>query len=240
MSRKIDIDGERQFENVKVLSGDVPAAQRKFYWATDPKVEAFTRQACEKISGREVLEIGCSSGSDAQLYSSFCERYVGVDLSDEGIRKATERNLPNAEFQVCDAHKLPFPDRSFDAVIVNGLLHHLDLELALGEISRVLRNGGVLILREPLGTNPVFGLYRLMTPAARTVDERPFTFGDLKLLGRFFRPQAVTYFGFLSVASAFARFPAVRSSFTAIDDVLARTPLKYLFWQFSGVYEKVD
>jgi SAM-dependent methyltransferase len=232
--------GRTDHQHQPVVAGDVRAAQRKFYWATDPKIEAFTRQTCAAIAGRDVLEIGCSSGIDAEVYSQHCRRYVGVDLSDAGIRKAIDRNLPDTEFHVCDAHKLPFADQFFDAVIVNSLLHHLDLEVALGEISRVLRRGGLLILREPLGTNPAFGLYRLMTPSARTVDERPFTFGDLRLLAGFFRPKAVTFFGFLSVASAFARFPAVRGALTALDDLLAGTPLKYLYWQFSGVYEKVE
>ena len=48
----------------------------------------------------------------------------------------------------------------FDFVIVNGLLHHLDLLTTLKEIHRVQM---ILIFREPLGTNPLFQIYRKFT-----------------------------------------------------------------------------
>ena len=73
-----------------------------------------------------------------------------------------------------DAHNIPIEDTSFDCVIVNSLLHHLDLKKALKEIHRVTKKDGYLIFKEPLGTNIFFQIYRKLTPNARTPDEKPF------------------------------------------------------------------
>ena len=101
-----------------------------------------------------------------------------------------------------------------------------------------LKTNGILLAREPLGTNPLFSLYRLMTPKARTPDERPFTFSDLKLLEKYFEFKSVEYFGFLSVFSAFLKLDLVRNVLTKIDYVFSLTPVKYLFWQFAGEFKK--
>ena len=153
-----------------------------------------------------MLEIGCSDGLEAYEYSPHAWMYVGVDISDEGIKAANERGLSNAEFLVCDAHSLPFSDNQFDAIIVNSLLHHLDLEVALTEIYRVLKPSGLLIMREPLNINPLWKVYRALTPGARTEDELPFVFTHLKLLSRYFDTSHLNYFGFFSLLSPFLKY----------------------------------
>ena len=148
-SRKIDIDKEREYENSLMLTdGLARKAQEKFYWATGPYIDDFNNKTSEAIKGKRVLEIGCSDGSYADLYSKTAEFVTGIDLSDEGIKIANNRNITNAEFFVVDAHKLPFNEGSYDIVIVNSLLHHLDLSKALKEINRVLSLNGSLLARE--------------------------------------------------------------------------------------------
>ncbi|MDC0401926.1 class I SAM-dependent methyltransferase [Gammaproteobacteria bacterium] len=239
MARKISLEKEREYENSLMLSdGLARRSQEKYYWATAPYIDDFNEKTSRAIVGKKVLEIGCSDGYYANLYCKTAKFVTGIDLSDEGIRLANERNLTNADFYVVDAHKLPFEDSSYDIVIVNSLLHHLDLSIALKEIDRVLTTNGILLAREPLGTNPLFSLYRLLTPKARTSDERPFTFSDLKLLEKYFELKSVEYFGFLSVFSAFLKLDIVRNVLTKIDFVLSYTPVKYLFWQFAGEFKK--
>ncbi|KAF4648791.1 Hexaprenyldihydroxybenzoate methyltransferase, mitochondrial, partial [Perkinsus olseni] len=56
------------------------------------------------------------------------------------------RHLPNLHYQVGSAYEIPFPDNSFDGVIISDVLEHLlDLRAALSEIHRVLKPGGVLV-----------------------------------------------------------------------------------------------
>jgi SAM-dependent methyltransferase len=238
MNRNIDIDAEREFENKKVVEGDVRKVQSKFYWSSRPKIDEFNAQVCRELAGKSVVEIGCSDGDAARLYAPHCKKFVGIDLSDEGIKVANARKLPNAEFVAGDAHKLDFAAESFDAVIVNGLLHHMELPKVLPEIFRVLKSKGKLYAREPLGTNPLINLYRSVTPSVRTVDERPFTMADFRLVAQYFYTSQISCFGFASIASAFVPIPALRAVLTKLDEVLALTPLKWLFWQFGGSFEK--
>lgn len=111
----------------------------------------------------------------------------------------------------------------------------MDLETSFTEIDRVLKYEGKLVLRGPLGNNPIFQVYRYITPSARTVDERPFMFQDLRLMRKYFELEVVTWFGFLNIVSAFIRVPRLRNRLSRIDKILSKTPLLYIYWQFSGL-----
>ena len=73
--RNIDLDNERDFENRKVLGEGVRDAQSKFYWATWLPNQVHNELAKEAIRDARVLEIGCSSGSDALEYCKFAADY---------------------------------------------------------------------------------------------------------------------------------------------------------------------
>lgn len=233
--RKINLDAERLFENEKALGGDARASQSKFYWATGLDIEEYSEKVFAVIQNKKVLELGCASGLDAVSFCRYASHYTGVDISDEAINKSQERGLDNAEFVCTDGHKIPFSDGTFDCVIVDALLHHMDLETTFLEISRVLKDDGKLLFKEPLGTNPIFQFYRFLTPQARTEDERPFSFDDLKLMRSYFDLEHVSWFGFTNIFSAFLRIPSLRFILSRLDAVLSKTPVKYFFWQFAGI-----
>jgi SAM-dependent methyltransferase len=79
-----------------------------------------------------------------------------------------------------DAHRLDFPDASFDLIVGYGILHHLDPRIAFQEIYRVLKPQGRVLLQEPLADNPLLKLFRKSTPHARTEDEAPFTAAQVR------------------------------------------------------------
>ena len=237
MKREINLKNEREFENSKVQNSDIRESQSKFYWATNISITKHQNATFDTILNKNVLEIGCSDGKDAVSYQTYSSFYTGLDISDQAIDKANQRKLKNAQFICSDGHKLPFSDGSFEIVIVNSLLHHLDLSIVLPEIQRVLIDDGKLIFREPLGTNPLFNFYRKLTPTARTVDERPFTFDDLKVMHKYFILNNIQYFGFITILSAFWRNDTIRMILTRIDNIIAKSPLKYFYWQISGVVE---
>jgi ubiquinone/menaquinone biosynthesis C-methylase UbiE len=81
-----------------------------------------------------------------------------------------------------DAHTLQFEENKFDMVFGFGILHHLEASTAFDEICRVLKPGGRVLLQEPLADNFLLKMFRLLTPKARTKDERPFTKEDIELL----------------------------------------------------------
>lgn len=100
-----------------------------------------------------VLELGSGLGEFTEELVKTGVDIVGLELTPELITKAKER-IKNVVFKEGDAHHLPFKDNVFDFVVGNAILHHLDLQQALREIRRVLKDGGKIIFFEPNLANP--------------------------------------------------------------------------------------
>jgi ubiquinone/menaquinone biosynthesis C-methylase UbiE len=99
-----------------------------------------------------VMDCGCGTGIYSRFFSPHS--YVGIDVSPIYIERARAK-FPQHSFHVMDATKLEFPDNSFTAVIVSGVVHHLDVSTTrdvLREISRVLQPNGTLLLWEDVPT----------------------------------------------------------------------------------------
>jgi ubiquinone/menaquinone biosynthesis C-methylase UbiE len=90
------------------------------------------------LTGKYVLEVGCGRGSFlAGLVRDRGCRCVGVDASGEMIKAATTEN-PGPDYYVMDGADLKFEDQSFDVVLFNYVLHHVEkLDETLAEAKRV-------------------------------------------------------------------------------------------------------
>ncbi len=98
--------------------------------------------------GARVLDV-CSGTHDIPLRLFAIDPTLQVHAVDssehmtaEGQRRARERNL-TIHARICDAHVLPFPDNSFDAVTLQFASRHLEIIKAFKEIYRVLKPGGI-------------------------------------------------------------------------------------------------
>jgi ubiquinone/menaquinone biosynthesis C-methylase UbiE len=101
------------------------------------------------LSG-EVLEVGAGTGSTLSLYPKAVTRLVMAEPDPHMRRRLREKPRP-AGVEVSDAslEKLPFDDRSFDAVVCSLVLCSVrDQKAALAQIARVLRPGGRLVFLE--------------------------------------------------------------------------------------------
>jgi SAM-dependent methyltransferase len=139
------------------------------------------------VSNRRVLELGCGDGDNAARLLSFGASYVyGIDVSDACIERAQRFAQPRRlEFATHDASQPIAGD--FDAIVGRGVLHHMDYRRILRRLyAETMRPNGTMIFMEPLGSNPLIRLYRLLVPKAHTADERSFDREDVEWFRREF------------------------------------------------------
>ena len=108
------------------------------------------------LCGGRVLDLGTGPG---QIPIKIAKRLpgveiVGIDRSRNMIRQAreqaiAERLAARLQFQIGDANRVEFPDASFDFVLCNSVLHHLENSVrVLDDLARVVRPGGGVLVRD--------------------------------------------------------------------------------------------
>lgn len=93
-------------------------------------------------AGTRLLDVGTGSGVVAAIAREMGADVVGIDFSEPMLVEA-RREVPDVEFRTASADNIPFGEASFEAVVANGVLHHLgEPDRALEEAHRVLTDGG--------------------------------------------------------------------------------------------------
>jgi ubiquinone/menaquinone biosynthesis C-methylase UbiE len=101
---------------------------------------------CSRATG-DVLEVAIGTGLNLPHYPDGV-RLTGVEWSPGMLAIARER-APDKDFRLGDAQALDFPDASFDSVVCTFSLCAIpDDRRAVGEMVRVLRPGGLLLLAD--------------------------------------------------------------------------------------------
>ena len=209
-----------------------------FHCPNSRRIEThYDTEVARLAVGAEMLDYGCYDGWMIPQYHALQPKKItGIDISEKGIAAAREQYGHLATFEVGDAHAMPFAENSFDLVVGRAILHHLDFDLALKEIRRVLRPGGSALFIEPLGDNPLAKLIRRVTPKARTLDEAPLSRNQIEHADRLFAGRTNHLYANLvsvPVAAATSLLPLesdnvlLRAS-DGIDQFVSRTPLR--FW----------
>jgi len=113
--------------------------------------------------GDVILDIGCGAGVDtifAAIMAGPTGKAVGIDIVPEMVQQAKSNlgmtDVKNVTFIKTSGESLPFPDAEFDVVISNGVINLIpDRAVLLGEVMRVLRPGGRLMLADQAATGTV-------------------------------------------------------------------------------------
>lgn len=116
----------------------------------------------------KILEVGCGNGILWAKNMENLRKNIDVTLTEicEDMMDEAKLNLEDNSnifnFIITDLNLLPFNDNSFDVVIANHILFFMkDIDLALSEIKRVLKPGG-LVYCSTFGSNHMIELQELM------------------------------------------------------------------------------
>lgn len=128
------------------------------YYFAEMKVRLL--QAYESNAALQVLDVGCGDGTTEYFMQQYFPTWLlrGIDVSEESIKEAHQKNINAAVFELYDGTNIPAADNSVDIVFIAGVLHHVSFELhlkILQEVYRVLKPGGRLYLFEHNPLNPV-------------------------------------------------------------------------------------
>ena len=108
--------------------------------------------------GQTILDCGCGRGFYLKMLRHLgSARLFGIDLELPYLRKARRNTAPLPAVLVGNAsiYDLPFPDETFDAVILSEILEHVDRDVdALREVRRVLKPGGLAVITVPHADYP--------------------------------------------------------------------------------------
>lgn len=115
----------------------------------------------EMFKDKTVLDIGCGAGGKTIFYASKgVKKIVGVEIlgkykeEAEGLAKKYGMDQ-KFEFVCADASKTPFEDETFDTIIMNDAMEHVDEpEKVLDECYRILKKNGRLYLNFPPYNHP--------------------------------------------------------------------------------------
>ena len=105
----------------------------------------------------------------------------------EGIIQKKMNNYSNVEFKLGTIFDLDIPDNSYDAVVIHYVLHDIDSNLReeiVRALSRKLKKGGKVYIREPLADNhgmPAAEIREIMIEAG--LNETNFKINNTRLVG---------------------------------------------------------
>jgi len=109
-----------------------------------PRLEMMIRSYLK--SDYVLLDIGCGRGKETAIeYKKEVQKSFGIDISEAIKFNSTIHYRLRA-----NAYFLPFADHSFDMVVSQELIEHLENPAALiNEVSRILKRGGVFVMSTP-------------------------------------------------------------------------------------------
>src|SRR5215470_118732 len=117
-------------------------------------------------SSFSVLDCGCGTGVLLPTLHQRCRTTVGLDLCKENLLEVQGSNGA-VPLVVGDIGSLPLAPQSFDQIVCRGVLHRLlDIGRGLQQLFAALRDGGDLVISEPIGDSRAINYLRATASAA--------------------------------------------------------------------------
>jgi len=166
----------------------------------------FCFQLLGDLRGKAILELGCGEGEDAVLLAKLGARVTGLDVSPLSIELARRRAAldgvaDRTDFRCAQLDEAGLPERSFDVVFVDNVLHHMldDLDGTLRALLRAAKPGALFLCIEPVNLSKLLRRVRFLVPVHTEVTpgERPLEKRDLEILHRHLPGLRRRHFNFL-------------------------------------------
>ncbi len=163
-------------KKVKQISNKYNRFSIIYDWIETPIERKYFSRWRKKLLGNikgRVLEVGVGTGKNLPYYNPGQVELTAVDISEKMMDKAKERAEQlkwKVNFKLLDSEKFPFPDNSFDYVVVTFVLCSVgNQETVLKEMNRVLKpTGKILLLEHVLSKNKLIALWqRLHNPLTK-------------------------------------------------------------------------
>ena len=105
-----------------------------------------------------VLDVATGSGVVAMAFAQHTRDVIGVDLTQAVLKLAEQarqaQGLSQLRFEIAHAEQLPFEDGGFDLVVCRFAFHHfLHPGKVLHEMTRVCRNGGMVVVEDLISSD---------------------------------------------------------------------------------------
>ena len=110
----------------------------------------------ESVAGKRVLDLACGTGYGSALLAQAGGQVTGIDISPQAIKAAKKLyGRCGVKFMTGDCFDLPFDDGSFDVVVANEMIEHVeDHDGLIAEVKRVLDEKGLFLVSTP--NKPVY------------------------------------------------------------------------------------
>jgi len=153
-------------------------AERAWNWASPAGQERWERRVslllCASKKSPRVLELGCGTGLLTRELVGHHPLIVGFDISRDLLQHAMAKLADSdVSFVLGDAMNVPFQSESFDAVVGSSILHHVEINVALHEIIKILKPGGVFAFAEPNMLNPQIAIQKNIPIIKRLAGDTP-------------------------------------------------------------------
>jgi len=204
--------------NIKPLSEQISDDKYTHGAEIDRTNKQYTLTLLSDTEPTQVLDVGCGTGLNSSRLAESGHEMFGVDISEVAIAQYNEAGFQGT---VCDLSVgLPFDDNTFGAVLASEVVEHVvDTGLFLGEIRRVLKPGGKLVLSTP---NSAFWVYRVLGGLGKTVSELQHP-GHLRFFSRKMLRAACEQAGFEDIQ---IRGRSIYLIFSTKEDTSLRPMLK--------------
>ena len=139
---------------------------KKLYAGEYPRgfliIDTLRRYAPDfQVKGSDVLDVGCGDAGALIAFAEQGARCAGIECFDTSLEMGSLRAADHGvtvDLRKGVAESIPYPDSSFDLVMLDNVLEHVnDRPLTLREVRRVLKPGGLLYMVTP----KPFSLYSL-------------------------------------------------------------------------------